>query len=142
DDSANRRIILAEGFLATDEILTRAYKILKNLRIDDFGIRKNLEVYGVFSATERLLMEAVKRGGNRQDLHEVIRERSLQAWEAIRNGENNPLKDLLMADERVLNFIPKDEIPELLNAGAHVGTAPQRAKKMAMTIRESLKGGA
>jgi adenylosuccinate lyase len=142
DDSANRRIILAEGFLATDEILTRAYKILKNLRIDDFGIRKNLEVYGVFSATERLLMEAVKRGGNRQDLHEVIRERSLQAWEAIRNGENNPLKDLLMTDERVLNFIPKDDIPDLLNAGAHVGTAPQRAKQMAMTIRESLKGGA
>ncbi len=142
DDSANRRIILAEGFLATDEILSRAYKILKNLRIDDFGIRKNVEIYGVFAATERLLMEASKRGGNRQELHEVIRERSLQAWDAIRKGEQNPLKDLLMADERILLFIQKEEIPELLDAGAHVGTAPKRAKYMAIRIREAVNGGA
>ncbi|MDZ4669469.1 MAG: hypothetical protein SH821_01250, partial [Phototrophicales bacterium] len=119
-----------------------AYKILKNLRIDDFGIRKNVEIYGVFAATERLLMKASKRGGNRQELHEVIRERSLQAWDAIRKGEQNPLKDLLMADERILLFIQKEEIPELLDAGAHVGTAPKRAKYMAIRIREAVNGGA
>lgn len=140
DDSANRRIIFAEGFLATDEILVRAYKILKNLRIDEFNIRKNVEVYGVFAATERLLMEAAKRGGNRQELHEVIRERSLQAWDAIRKGEQNPLRNLLMNDERILQFIPQAEIPELLDASGHVGTAPQRAKQLAQTIRLSLEG--
>ncbi|PJF29355.1 MAG: adenylosuccinate lyase [Phototrophicales bacterium] len=142
DDSANRRIIFAEGFLATDEILSRAYKILKNLRIDEYSIRKNVEIYGVFAATERLLMEAVKRGGNRQDLHEVIRERSLQAWEAIRRGEHNPLRELLMNDTRVLQFISQNEIPELLDASGHVGTAPQRAKQLAQMIRASLEGSA
>jgi len=140
DDSANRRVVLAEGFLATDEILGRAHKILKNLRIDDYGIRKNVEIYGVFAATERLLMEAVKRGGNRQELHEVIRERSLQAWDAIRKGEQNPLKDLLIADERILQFISQDDIPTLLDASGHVGTAPQRAKKLAQHIHNLVKG--
>jgi adenylosuccinate lyase len=142
DDSANRRIIFAEGFLATDEILSRAYKILKNLRIDEYNIRKNVEIYGVFAATERLLMEAVKRGGNRQNLHEVIRERSLQAWDAIRRGEHNPLRELLMNDTRVLQFISQNEIPELLDASGHVGTAPQRATQLAQMIRASLEGSA
>ena len=128
DDSANRRIIFAEGFLATDEILSRAHKIV--------------ETYGVFAATERLLMEAAKRGGNRQELHEVIRERSLQAWDAIRKGEQNPLRELLMADKRILQFIPQNEIPELLDASGHVGTAPQRAKQLAHIIRTTLEGGA
>lgn len=140
DDSANRRIILAEGFLATDEILSRTYKILKNLRIHEYSIRKNVEIYGVFAATERLLMEAVKRGGNRQDLHEVIRESSLQAWDAIRRGEHNPLRELLMSDKRVLQFISQNEIPELLDASGHVGTAPQRAKQLAQMIRALLEG--
>ena len=136
DDSANRRVVIPESFLAVDELLKRMTRILTGLRIDAEGIKRNLNTYGVFSATERVLMEAVRNGGNRQDLHEVIREQSLIAWESLRKGEANPLADNLSNDERITDFIPPDQIPELLNAEGHIGDAPERARNLATSIRE------
>lgn len=134
DDSANRRVVLPEAFLAADELLKRLHRLLDGLRIDDFGIQQNLEKYGVFAATERVLMEAVRRGGNRQELHEVIREHSMSAWAAMREGKNNPLASLISSDERFTSLLNPTEIPELLEASGHVGDAPERALNLAKTI--------
>ncbi|MBZ0284216.1 MAG: adenylosuccinate lyase [Anaerolineae bacterium] len=139
DDSANRRIMLPEAFLTADELLTRAQKILEGLRIDDPGIQRNLNIYGVFAATERLLMEGVKRGGDRQELHEVIREQSLKAWEAVRLGQNNPLADSLCSDERITRLMPPERARELLNAQAYIGDAPERALQLAQQVREAVE---
>ncbi len=138
DDSGNRRMVLPEAFLATDELLKRMLRLLNGMRIDEAGIQRNLDIYGVFAATERLLMEAVRRGGDRQGLHEIIRENSLQAWEALRHGGANPLADLLAADERILQFVTADEARDLLKAEGHVGDAPERARQLAAMIRETV----
>ncbi|RME60118.1 MAG: adenylosuccinate lyase, partial [Caldilineae bacterium] len=93
---------------------------------------------GVFAATERLLMEAVKAGGDRQALHEVIREHSLAAWQALQAGEANPLADLLLADPRITDLVPAEEARALLDASAYVGDAPERARALAGMIRAAL----
>ncbi len=138
DDSANRRLILPEAFLATDEMLVRLQKVLTGLRIDAQGIRRNLEIYGVFAATERLLMEAARRGGNRQELHEIIRLHSLTAWEALRLGQPNPLSELLSSDAHLQALIPAEEIRELLTAEGYVGSAPARARALATAIDQRI----
>ncbi|MCE2490952.1 MAG: adenylosuccinate lyase, partial [Anaerolineae bacterium] len=73
DDSANRRIMLPQASLCCEELLRRTLRILAGLRLDDRAIRLNLERYGLFAATERVLMAASLAGGDRQHLHEVIR---------------------------------------------------------------------
>lgn len=138
DDSANRRIMLPEAFLTADELLIRAKRIIEGLRIDDFAIRRNLDTYGVFAATERLLMAAVRAGGDRQVLHEVIREHSLTAWEAMRQGKPNPLADNLCTDARITDLMSPTTARELLNADAHIGDAPERARQMANDVRAAV----
>jgi adenylosuccinate lyase len=138
DDSANRRVLLAEAFLATDELLHRATRLVEGLGVDELAVRRNLETYGVFAATERLLMAAVRAGGDRQVLHEAIRQQSLAAWEAVRRGQANPLADALAGDERMTHWIPPEQIRSLLLAGADAGEAPERARALADTIRAEL----
>lgn len=136
DDSANRRLILPEAFLAADEMLLRLQKVLAGLRIDEQGIRRNLETYGMFAATERLLMEAARRGGNRQELHEIIRQHSLTAWEALRQGQPNPLSQLLSSDARLQALMPAEDIRDLLTVETYVGSAPARARALAAEIAQ------
>ncbi len=138
DDSANRRIFLPEAFLTAEELLIRVTKLVKGLRIDAAGIQRNLDTYGVFAATERLLMEAARKGGNRQDLHEIIREHSLRAWEAIRKGLDNPLAESLSTDKKILDLVEAHRVKELLQAEAHIGDAPTRARQIAALIHEKV----
>ncbi len=138
DDSGNRRTVLPEAFLAADELLKRMQRLLDGLRLDEYGIQQNLQTYGIFAATERVLMEAVRRGGNRQELHEVIRQHSMTAWDAMREGQPNPLAQLIADDERVTSFVGAAQIPALLDAEDHVGDAPERARNMAKSIREAM----
>jgi adenylosuccinate lyase len=138
DDSGNRRVVLPEAFLAADEILLRLQKLVNGLRIDHAGIQRNLATYGVFAATERLLMEAVRQGGNRQTLHEVIREHSLAAWEALRQGHTNPLAQTLSQDERITVLVPTARALELLQAETHVGDAVERTQHLIAQIRATV----
>ncbi len=140
DDSANRRTILPEAFLATDELLVRADRVLRELRVNEAAMARNLAVYGTFAATERLLMELVRAGADRQVMHEVIRRQSMEAWAAIETGQRNPLAELLAADGAVLAFLPAERVLALMDATAYVGDAPQRARALAREIRESIKG--
>jgi adenylosuccinate lyase len=138
DDSGNRRAVLPDAFLASDELLKRMKRLLEGLRVDEYGIQQNLEKYGIFAATERVLMEAGRNGGNRQELHEIIREHSMTAWAAMREGKANPLADLITNDERITAFVDGSQIPELLRAEGHIGDAPERARNMVRIIRESV----
>jgi adenylosuccinate lyase len=136
DDSANRRVVLAEAFLAADEITHATTRIVRDLRVNEVAVQRNMRTYGPFAATERLLMAVVKRGADRQHMHEVIREHSLAAWAALQDGEANPLIDALCADARILGYIPADEARALLDADAYVGDAPVRARRVAQKCRE------
>jgi len=138
DDSGNRRVVLPQAFLIADEMLTRMQHVMDGLRIDDGAIRRNVAVYGVFAATERVLMAASRRGGDRQLLHECIREHSLTAWDALRQGRPNPLPSLLSSDSRITALIPPEEILKLLDATDYVGDAPDRALALASAVREAL----
>lgn len=139
DDSANRRIVLPEAFLATDELLKRLLHMVKGLVINETAVQRNLEIYGVFAATERLLMECVRRGGNRQILHEVIREHSMAAWQAVQQGQVNPLQQHLSNDHRIIQWVDVWEISALLDASQHIGDAAQRARELAEKLRSILR---
>jgi adenylosuccinate lyase len=136
DDSANRRILLPEAFLATDELLQTANGIFANLQIDEAAIARNLDIYGPFAATERVLMALVKAGADRQVMHERIRAHAMKAWETLGRGGENPLVDYLCKDSEVGEYLSEQEIQRLMSARTHVGDAPQRARALAKTIRE------
>lgn len=138
DDSANRRVVLPQAFLATDELLRRAERLLRGVRVDKAASARLLATYGGFAATERLLMVAVKRGGDRQVLHEVIREHALAAWPEVRAGRPSPLAASLAADPRVAALVAADEVEALLDASAHVGDAPERALALAERLLAEL----
>ena len=138
DDSANRRSILPEAFLASDEMIGRAHLILRGMSVHDVSTARNLDAYGVFAATERLLMELGRAGADRQAMHEKIRQHSLAAWQVIMRGEPNPLADHLAKDTGILEYLSADRVYELLNPASHVGDAPERARQMAQSVRAVL----
>jgi adenylosuccinate lyase len=140
DDSGNQRVILPQAFLLTEEALHRADRIVRGLVIYDQAVKRNLEIYGTFAATERLLMELVKAGADRQAMHETIRRHSMAAWAAIQQDPtaSNPLLDLLPTDPELLTFLSADQVRDLLEAMDYVGDAPARARAMAQQVREAL----
>ncbi len=113
DDSANRRSLLPEAFLIADELLRRGRTLIEGLRVNREASERLLAAYGPFAATERLLMELVKRGGDRQVLHEVIREHAMTAWAEVQAGRPNPLIDSLCADSRITHHASRDRSARL-----------------------------
>lgn len=100
DDSANKRISIPEGFLATDGILDLLLNVVDGLVVYDKVIEKRLMSELPFMATENIMMDAVKAGGNRQDLHEEIRELSMKAGENVKKyGKENNLLELIAEDD-------------------------------------------
>jgi adenylosuccinate lyase len=138
DDSANRRLMLPEAFLLMDEALARTKRLAEGMHFWSAPRERNLREYGIFAATERVLMAAVKAGGDRQVLHEVIREHSLSAWAAIQNGQTNPLAELLAAESRITTYIERQTVIELLDAAEHVGDAPARTRELAARIAQEI----
>lgn len=134
DDSANRRILLPEAFLATDEVLITMQKVVSGMTVHTVAVKKGMQNYGLFSATERLLMELGRRGADRQEMHEVIREESLKAWDKVQNGEPNPLLENLAGDKRILSFLSKEEIIALLDANDYTGDAQLRTEMVISRI--------
>ncbi|MFZ0543869.1 MAG: lyase family protein, partial [Candidatus Promineifilaceae bacterium] len=138
DDSANRRLFQAEGFLAVDELLMRTTKVLDGMVLDEGAMARNLAIYGPFAATERVLMALVAAGASRQDAHEWIRQASLAAWAAMREGQDNPLVELLSADPHITQYLTPTQIQPLMAAETHTGTAATRAATFAQHLRESI----
>ncbi len=138
DDSANRRVLLPEAFLATEESLITMTKVVEGMSIHTGAIERLMASYGLFSATERLLMELGKRGADRQEMHEVIREASLSAWASVQEGKANPLKENLEKDERILKYLKEEEIDSLLDASAYTGDAEKRTDLIISKLEEIL----
>lgn len=134
DDSANRRVTLPEALLCADEIVGIARRVIEGLRVDERRIAANLRTYAPFAGTQAVMMEAVRAGGDRQHLHEAIRDASMQAWEAIRRGDENPLAHLLAQESSMTAFLDPAEIRRLLDPSTQAGTAAQRARQLAERI--------
>ncbi|MCR4306279.1 MAG: adenylosuccinate lyase [Candidatus Daviesbacteria bacterium] len=135
DDSANRRVMIPEMFLGLDEMLNSATNIINDLTINEKRINKNLDSYWPFSATESVILEAVKRGADRQKMHEELREISMRAWEAIQEGNPNPMEDLMAENPVIGEYLKPIEMVELLDAKSHIGNA----KEKALTLAEQIK---
>jgi len=138
DDSANRRVILPEAFLASDELVRRAHRVLRGLCVHEAAIARNLEAYGAFAATERLLMELSRAGADRQMMHEKIRQHALSAWQVVMLGESNPLANYLATDVEILEYLSADRVYELLDPAGHIGDAPARARDIARAVHDLL----
>ncbi len=140
DDSANRRVLLPEAFLAADELLRVACRIMDGFVVDEMAMARNLAVYGPFAAIERVLMALTKAGADRQSMHEQLRQHALYAWSRLQAGQDNPLADRIAADPQLLSYLPSELLTGLMDASQHLGDAPQRALDFARLIRESLQG--
>ena len=128
DDSANKRIAVPEAFLATDAILEIAINVCDGLVVYDKMIKQHVDAELPFMATENILMEAVKRGGDRQELHESIRLHSIEAAKQVKlEGKPNDLLDRIIDDPAF--SLTKDEIQELLDPTKFVGRAPQQVEE-------------
>lgn len=139
DDSANRREVFPVLFLALDEMLITAKRLISGLVIDRAAVSRTLERYGIFAATEPLLMELVKAGADRQQMHEVLRDHSLTAWQRVADGQPNPLLSILTGDPVIRAHLPPERIRQLLTAERYVGDAPKRAEAFAASLREQLR---
>jgi adenylosuccinate lyase len=125
DDSANRRLTLPEGFLATDAILVLATNIAAGLEVREDVVRRHVGEQMPFMATERWLMIGVEAGGDRQSLHEVIRRHSLAVAEAVSRGEPNDLLARLAADS-AFHGVPTAMLQAELEPGNYTGRAAQQ----------------
>ena len=128
DDSANKRISIPEGFLAVDSILNIYINVAGGLVVYPKVIEKHLMDELPFIATENILMEAVKRGGDRQELHERIRIHSMEAGKQVKvEGKKNDLLERIAGDE--MFGLTLDEIKKLLNPKNFVGRAPEQVEE-------------
>ncbi len=138
DDSANRRTLLPESFLAVDEILITLARIIEHLQVKPDAIQRTLQQFGPFSAIERIMLAAVEKGANRQEIHEKLRQLSLQAWETLQSGRTNPLQELVSRDAEILRWLSPDALKTLFEVGGYTGRAEKLAREMADTIQKKI----
>jgi adenylosuccinate lyase len=139
DDSANRRSLLPEAFLITDEIVRVSLRIVENLNVNIDAIQRNMAAYAPFAATERLLMGLVQAGADRQEMHEVLRQHALTAWQSLQQGQPNVLAETVAQDPILLVHLPADRIAALMQIGGYTGIAEPAARELAQSIRQSLQ---
>ena len=128
DDSANKRLSIPEGFLAVDGILDLYLNVVDGLVVYPKVIEKRLMSELPFMATENIMMDAVKAGGDRQELHERIRELSMEAGRNVKaEGKDNNLLELIAADPAV--NLTLEELKKTMDPKKYVGRAPQQVEE-------------
>ena len=137
DDSANRRLSLPEGFLCADAILHLAQNVSAHLKVNEKIIARSVHEYLPFIATENLLMEAVRRGGDRQQLHEIIRRCSMEATEKRNNGE--PCDLLALLAENPEFHMRETEMRKILDPGDYIGRCPRQVEQFLDRLRPLLE---
>ncbi|MFN8377144.1 MAG: adenylosuccinate lyase [Anaerolineae bacterium] len=138
DDSANRREILPVAFLAVDEMLIVAERIVRGLRFDETAAQTTFGRFAPFAATEPVLMAAVRAGADRQVIHEHLRELSMQAWAAVRDGQVNPLLTLMRNSSALQEWLSDAAITQLSDPTTYLGIAPERAREFATQVLADL----
>ena len=128
DDSANKRLSVPEAFLAIDGILDLCLNVVDGLVVYDKVITKHLMAELPFMATENIMMDAVKKGGDRQELHEKIRQLSMQAGAHVKQeGKENNLLELIAADPAFQ--LSLEELQSSMEPSKYVGRAPRQVTK-------------
>ena len=128
DDSANKRLSIPEAFLAIDGILDLCLNVVDGLVVYDKVITKHLMAELPFMATENIMMDAVKNGGNRQELHEKIRQLSMEAGKNVKvEGKDNNLLELIAADPSF--NLTLEELQATMDPSKYVGRAPIQVEK-------------
>lgn len=139
DDSASRRIIIPDGFLATDEILSVASMIIKDMKVNNNNIEKNLNLYGPFSVLEVILLTSTKKGANRQEMHEILRSYSVKVYEEMKASGINNLAKYIKTDKTIQKYLSGSEISEAADYKKHIGFAITKSQETARRLREALK---
>ena len=128
DDSANKRLSIPEGFLAIDGILALCINVTDGLKVYPKVIEKRLRSELPFMATENIMMDAVKAGGDRQELHERIRELSMQAGRRVKEeGLDNNLLELIAADPAF--GLSLEDLEKSMDPARYIGCAPHQVEK-------------
>jgi adenylosuccinate lyase len=127
DDSANRRVSLPEGFLCCDSILRIAKNVTSGLVVNEKVIEKTLKDYMPFIATENIMMEAVKRGGDRQKIHEIIRKCSMEATKAMKEGRDGGLIKRLLGEEQI--GLTQEELEIIMDPLKYTGRCAEQVEK-------------
>ena len=136
DDSANRRISLPEGFLCADAILRLAQNVTNGLHVNEKIVEKTVREYLPFIATENLMMEGVKHGGNRQELHEIIRSCSMDATAKMKNGESwDLLSDLAQHKEFGMT---KEEMDAVMDPSLYTGRCAEQVERFLAEVKPQL----
>lgn len=138
DDSANRRISLPEGFLGCDAVLKLAINVTNGLVVNKTVIESVVRDYLPFIATENLMMEAVKAGGNRQDLHEIIRTCSMEATARMKEGKSCDLLERLDAQQEFT--LSLEEMQKVLEPSLYIGRCPQQVEAFLKKLAPILEG--
>ena len=127
DDSANKRLSIAEGFLAIDGVLDLCLNVVDGLVVYDKVITKRLMSELPFMATENIMMDAVKKGGDRQELHEKIRQLSMEAGRNVKEkGLDNNLLELIAADESF--GLSLEELQATMDPSKYVGRSKEQVE--------------
>lgn len=133
DDSANKRLSIPEAFLATDGILDLCLNVVDGLVVYPKVIEKRLMEELPFMATENIMMAAVKKGGNRQELHEKIRQLSMEAGKNVKvEGKENNLLDLIAGDEAFR--ITKEELENAMNPSLYIGRSDKQVDEFLSAV--------
>ena len=128
DDSANKRLSIPEGFLACDGVLDLCINVVDGLVVYPKVIEKHLRAELPFMATENIMMDAVKNGGNRQELHERIRQLSMEAGRTVKvEGKDNNLLELIAADKKTFGMDLSD-LESHMEGIRYVGRAPRQVE--------------
>jgi adenylosuccinate lyase len=138
DDSANRRISLPEGFLCADAILRLMQNVTDGIHVNEKVIDRTVREYLPFIATENLMMEGVKRGGDRQELHEIIRSCSMAATARMKEGEPCDLPSRLAAEPAF--GMTESEMEAVLTPSAYIGRCPEQVDAFLARIQPLLDG--
>ncbi|MFH1473512.1 MAG: adenylosuccinate lyase [Candidatus Aenigmatarchaeota archaeon] len=137
DDSSPRRIYIPESFMAADEVLNLYMNIMEEPVVYPKVIARNLNEMMPFIATENILMAAVKRGGNRQELHEIMRQHSQEASRRIKKeGKSNELLEMLAKDPKI--GMTLEEIKSTIDVKEYIGRAPQLTEDYMKEVKELL----
>jgi len=138
DDSANKRISVAEGFLATDGILDLCLNVTDGLVVNEKVIEKDIRRELPFMATENIMMDAVKNGGNRQELHEEIRKLSMEAGVNVKQrGLENNLLDLIAASDSF--DLTKEELESYMVPADYTGRSAEQVESFIANFVEPLR---
>ena len=139
DDSANRRLVIPESFLAADAILVLMENVVTGLEVHPARIRRRLADELPFMATEELIVRAVRAGGDRQVAHERIRQHAIEAARALKNGASrNDLLDRLAADSAF--GVPMADLEAAMDARRFVGRAPEQVDEFLSEVVAPILG--